>query len=90
MSATEIIVYRNPAEQAIWNVLGSSEMWPIFMGVVVAVVAGWLTSNFLWRITRTVRKRNRTMYDWLYQNHSYIVGVAACLYMGLTVWYMWI
>lgn len=45
----EIIVYRNPAEKAFWDLLSSGSMVPIFAGIIVFFVV-FLAANRL--ITR--------------------------------------
>lgn len=35
---TEIIVYRNPAEAALWNMLSNGEIFPFAVGIVVFFV----------------------------------------------------
>lgn len=75
MNATEIIVYRNPAEKAIWDLMSSGVMWPVFVGALAGIVAGWLTSSLLTRLGR---------------NNGDITLAVAVLVCALTVWYMWV
>ena len=37
---TEIIVYRNPAEAALWQMLSGGEFFPVFAGAIVGTQLG--------------------------------------------------
>ena len=51
----EIIVYRNPAEAAMWNLLGSANAFPIMVGVVAFFVV-FLAVNRLLTQGKTFRQ----------------------------------
>ena len=36
---TEIIVYRNPADAALWQMLSGGEFFPVLVGAIVGVLA---------------------------------------------------
>ena len=42
---TEIIVYRNPAEAALWQMLSGGEFFPVLAGAIVGVLAVMLAAK---------------------------------------------
>lgn len=78
----EIIVYRNPAEAAIWNALGSAEFFPFMVGIVVFFVVFLTVYNLLLlKFSRYGRKGQ------LVTNAS-LAAAAVCSLA--TIWKMWI
>jgi len=66
---TEVIMYRNPGEQAIWNLMmGPFGMW-LTIGVVSAVVGGIVYTI----VEGFAFKRKNKVQLWLY-NHRPVIG----------------
>lgn len=78
----QIIVYRNPAEAAFWDMIMSSpNLFPIMVGIVVFF-------NVLIFSTYLVRKSKQKMIYNLRNSYFPLIVSAIC---GIfTVWYMWI
>jgi|GEM_PF-6566868 len=77
----EIIVYRNPLEAAMWQMLQNGQMFPIIVGCIAAVfgviAAAWVT-NKIWGSFRAPK--------WI-GNVQLLVGAATGVF---TAWYFWI
>lgn len=85
---TEIIVYRNPAEKAVWDLMSDGTVWPIMVGAVVFVIAFVVAVIILDRVAwRLVRSRTR---HFLIYNGGYLAFFLALLAGWLTVQWMWI
>lgn len=78
----QIIVYRNPAEAAFWDmIMSSTNLFPIMVGIVVFF-------NVLIFSTYLVRKSKQKMIYNLRNSYFPLIVSAIC---GIfTVWYMWI
>lgn len=78
----QIIVYRNPAEVAFWNLITSSpNMFPISVGIVVFFVSVLVFSD----VTRKSKYRAARNVA-----NSYIPLIVSGLVGVLVTWYMWI
>lgn len=56
--AQEIILYRNPAEKAMWDAMSGGEIFPIMVAAVVFIVAFIITAKGLERIVPWTRRKN--------------------------------
>jgi energy-converting hydrogenase Eha subunit A len=63
----------------------SAAAWPIIVGVLVAFLAGWITSTILDLVIRQGRPK-----PWLYRNSGNISLAVAMLAMVMTAWYLWL
>lgn len=76
----QIIVYRNPAEAAFWDLLlNSPNMFPISMGVVVFFVVLLLSDHVI--------RGNRFTRHMANSYASLVIGSVAGVF---TTWYMWL
>lgn len=76
----QIIVYRNPAEAAFWDLLlNSPNMFPIGVGIVVFFVVLLISDN--------VMRRNRVMRRMANSYASLVIGAVAGV---IITWYMWL
>jgi hypothetical protein len=78
---TEIIVYRSPAEAALWQMLSSGEFFPVFAGAIVGVIAMVLSAKIFDRVLGTFRQPK-----WA-SNLTLVVGAVAWV---TTTYLMWI
>lgn len=96
---TEIIVYRNPLEQAFWNGLmdGGPVLFPIIMAIVVGIavlvfVDSWVrkynTKRYIAQTTNR-RRQERTQFD-KFINMTHFPLALGALAAVLTGWYLWI
>jgi len=78
----EIIVYRNPGEKAMWDMLMSGEAFPIMMAVVVCVI---VIASF----DHVIGLRGRRMVDRLvgWRNAGY-VSLAAGFMAAVATWWL--
>ena len=75
---TEVIVYRNPGEQAFWNLMMSGEALPLIVGLVAGA------AFFIFYATKTERLSRR-----LTRNQVDVMNWAAFLlsiFIGYQVW----
>lgn len=71
----EIIVYRNPGEKAMWDMMMSADAFPIMAGVLLGVIVAVLTHQILGGYVRWLAGwRNE---GWVYVGVSVITAVAA-------------
>jgi hypothetical protein len=82
MNATEIIMYRNPVEQAFWNIVTSAAAWPYIAGVIVALVVALVSVV----ITDHVNKKFRVTV--LRQHQGSLVLTAAAVAAVAVIWWL--
>ena len=78
---TEIIVYRNPAEAALWQMLSGGEFFPVFAGAIVGVLAVVLAARICDSVFRKPRQPK-----WA-GNLTLVIGAAA---WAATTYALWI
>ena len=78
---TEIIVYRNPAEAALWQMLSGGEFFPVFAGAVVGLIAVVVAARICERVLGTFRQPK-----WA-GNLTLVIGAAA---WAATTYALWI
>ncbi len=78
---TEVIVYRNPLEYALWNAFDLHIFFIVIVAVAVGVIAAVIADNITqrFRANRFVRK-----------HQSDIILLSGGIGAILTCWYMWI
>lgn len=77
---TEIIVYRNPAEAALWQMLSGGEFFPIFVGAIVGVLAVVLATKIFDKVLGTFRQPK-----WA-GNLALVIGAAAWAATSYALW----
>lgn len=60
--ASEIIVYRSPAEKAFWDLMSNASIWPIIVGSVVGIITVLVTQSLINWIGRNVKNKNVTFF----------------------------
>ena len=77
---TEIIVYRNPAEAALWQMLSGGEFFPVFAGAIVGVFAVMLAAKVFDRVFGAFRQPK-----WA-SNLPPVIGAAAWVATTYALW----
>lgn len=88
MATQSIIVYRNPAEQALWE---SGAVFPVMIGCVVGMVSFLLAYNLLSWVAIKVRRGPSRAQPWRGQSNqivTYIAGAIGTVAGFSTVFYM--
>lgn len=78
----EIIVYRNPAEKAVWDFITSGDAFPVMVAVLVFFVVLVVSSHIMDQL--------RILRDWRYADTrnriSMGVAVVAAIVVGSILW----
>ena len=77
---TEIIVYRNPAEAALWQMLSGGEFFPVFAGAIVGVFAVMLAAKVFDKAFGTFRQPK-----WA-SSLTLVIGAAAWVATTYALW----
>ena len=77
---TEIIVYRSPAEAALWQMMSGGEFFPVFAGAIVGVLAVVLAARICDSVFRKPRQPK-----WA-GNLTLVIGAAAWVATTYALW----
>ena len=77
---TEIIVYRNPAEAALWQMLSGGEFFPVLVGAIVGVLTVVLATKVVDKVFGTFCQPK-----WA-GNLTLVIGAAAWVATTYALW----
>lgn len=75
---TEVIVYRNPAEQAFWNAMMSGDALPVIVGVICGFMFFFLYAIYTEKLSRRISRTGVDIMNW--------VAFIASIFVGYQVW----
>lgn len=75
---TEVIVYRNPGEQAFWNLMMSGEALPLILGVIAAFAVFYFYAIKTEKLSRRFTRNQVDVMNW--------VAVFVSIFVGYQVW----
>lgn len=81
---TEIIVYRNPIEKMIWDILLTGEYFPVFAGCIVFIVMFLISHTICCKFIKGYNYSYK--YKWL----IWVLFAISLLFAIITVYYLFI
>ena len=75
---TEVIVYRNPGEQAFWNLMMSGEALPLILGVIAAFAVFYFYAIKIEKLFKGFTRNQMDVINW--------IALIISIFIGYQVW----